>query len=109
MTSSHALLQSNNKKEAEKLVKNIIKVVIKLGVLYRNGQFGPEEMKLAERFKVRQIKKRCLVVLRNKCKPSQTPRMRDGANSTKQNRVIYLRSQRMISYGPFKSSEVEMT
>ncbi|KAE8745120.1 hypothetical protein FOCC_FOCC008294 [Frankliniella occidentalis] len=42
---------SNNKKEAEKLVKNIIKVVIKLGVLYRNGQFSADEMKLAERFK----------------------------------------------------------
>ncbi|XP_052125161.1 tumor necrosis factor alpha-induced protein 8-like protein isoform X1 [Frankliniella occidentalis] len=44
---------SNNKKEAEKLVKNIIKVVIKLGVLYRNGQFSADEMKLAERFKSR--------------------------------------------------------
>lgn len=43
--------QSGNKKEAEKLVKNIIKVVIKLGVLHRNGQFSPEELKQAERFK----------------------------------------------------------
>ncbi|XP_044736294.1 tumor necrosis factor alpha-induced protein 8-like protein isoform X2 [Chrysoperla carnea] len=42
---------TDNKKEAEKLVKNIIKVVIKLGVLYRNNQFSPDELKQADRFK----------------------------------------------------------
>lgn len=45
------MFQSGNKKEAEKLIKNIIKVVIKLGVLHRNGLFSSEELKLAERFK----------------------------------------------------------
>lgn len=45
------LLQTGNKKEAEKLVKNIIKIIIKLAVLYRNNQFTNEEMKSAERFK----------------------------------------------------------
>ncbi|KAJ3665523.1 hypothetical protein Zmor_001015 [Zophobas morio] len=44
---------SDNKKEAEKLIKNIIKVVIKLGVLHRNGQFSAEELKQAERFKTK--------------------------------------------------------
>lgn len=44
---------SNNKKEAEKLIKNIIKVVIKLGVLHRNGLFSTEELKYAERFKTK--------------------------------------------------------
>lgn len=34
---------SGSKKEAEGLVKNIIKVVIKIGILYRNGQFDNEE------------------------------------------------------------------
>lgn len=38
-------------KDAEKLVKNIIKIVIKIGVLHRNGQFSPEEEKIAERFR----------------------------------------------------------
>jgi hypothetical protein len=38
---------------AEKLVKNIIKVVIKLGVLYRSGQFSNDELRQAERFKAR--------------------------------------------------------
>lgn len=47
------LLQTNNKTEAEKLVRNIIKVVIKLGVLHRNGLFSTEELKQAERFKSR--------------------------------------------------------
>ncbi|XP_066147581.1 tumor necrosis factor alpha-induced protein 8-like protein isoform X2 [Euwallacea fornicatus] len=42
---------SNNKKEAEKLIKNIIKVVIKLGVLHRNNLLTEEDMKLAEKFK----------------------------------------------------------
>lgn len=44
------LFQSGNKKEAEKLVKNIIKVIIKLGVLYRSGQFSPEELQTADKF-----------------------------------------------------------
>lgn len=43
--------QSNNKKEAEKLVKNIIKIVIKLGVLHRNNLLSEEELKQAEKFK----------------------------------------------------------
>ncbi|XP_060527279.1 tumor necrosis factor alpha-induced protein 8-like protein isoform X3 [Cylas formicarius] len=42
---------SNNKKEAEKLIKNIIKVVIKLGVLYRNNLLGEDDMRHAEKFK----------------------------------------------------------
>lgn len=32
-------------------MKNIIKVVIKLGVLHRNNQFTPDELKQAEKFK----------------------------------------------------------
>ncbi|KAF6208284.1 hypothetical protein GE061_016738 [Apolygus lucorum] len=42
---------TDNKKESEKLIKNIIKVVIKIGVLYRNEQFSAEEIRLAEKFK----------------------------------------------------------
>ncbi|XP_071449981.1 tumor necrosis factor alpha-induced protein 8-like protein isoform X1 [Hetaerina americana] len=44
---------TGNKKEAEKLVKNVIKTVIKLGVLYRNNQFSQEEIQIAEKFKQR--------------------------------------------------------
>ncbi|XP_063244431.1 protein salivary glands marred isoform X2 [Bacillus rossius redtenbacheri] len=44
---------TGSKKEAEKLVKNVIKIVIKIGVLYRNGQFSAEELRLAEKFKGR--------------------------------------------------------
>lgn len=44
---------TGSRKDAEKLVKNIIKLVIKLGVLYRNDQFSQEELRHAERFKQR--------------------------------------------------------
>ncbi|KAG5878122.1 hypothetical protein JTB14_012970 [Gonioctena quinquepunctata] len=44
---------SNNRKESEKLIKNIIKVVIKLGVLHRNNMFSEEELKQAEKFKAK--------------------------------------------------------
>ncbi|XP_071845972.1 tumor necrosis factor alpha-induced protein 8-like protein 2 isoform X1 [Apostichopus japonicus] len=42
---------SGNKKDADKIMKSIIKTTIKIGILYRNNQFSQEEMALAERFK----------------------------------------------------------
>ncbi|KAL1509426.1 hypothetical protein ABEB36_004166 [Hypothenemus hampei] len=42
---------SKNKKEAEKLIKNIIKIVIKLGVLYRNNLLLENEQVLAHMLK----------------------------------------------------------
>ncbi|XP_026866477.2 tumor necrosis factor alpha-induced protein 8-like protein 1 isoform X2 [Electrophorus electricus] len=42
---------TRNRKEAQKIVKNLIKIVVKLGVLYRNGQFSGEELALVERFR----------------------------------------------------------
>ncbi|CAG9865281.1 unnamed protein product [Phyllotreta striolata] len=42
---------SGNKKEAEKLIKNIIKIVIKIGLLHRNDVFSEEELQEAEKFK----------------------------------------------------------
>ncbi|NXT67616.1 TP8L1 protein, partial [Chaetops frenatus] len=42
---------THNRKEAQKIIKNLIKIVMKLGVLYRNGQFSPEELLLMERFR----------------------------------------------------------
>lgn len=44
---------TNNKKESEKIVKNIIKTVIKVGVLYRNDEFDEKDMMFAEQFKKR--------------------------------------------------------
>ncbi|XP_031621084.1 tumor necrosis factor alpha-induced protein 8-like protein isoform X3 [Contarinia nasturtii] len=46
-----AKLHSGNKKEAERLVKNIIKIVIKIGILHRNNQFSAEELRVVERFR----------------------------------------------------------
>ncbi|XP_027015952.1 tumor necrosis factor alpha-induced protein 8-like protein 1 isoform X2 [Tachysurus vachellii] len=42
---------TRNRKEAQKIIKNLIKIVVKLGVLYRNGQFNSEELLLVERFR----------------------------------------------------------
>lgn len=45
------IFQTGNKKESEKLTKNIIKIIVKLGILSRNDQFDSNELKLAENFK----------------------------------------------------------
>ena len=42
---------TKNKKTAEKLLKNLIKIVIKIGILYRNEQFSESELLVAENFK----------------------------------------------------------
>ncbi|KAG2463466.1 tumor necrosis factor alpha-induced protein 8-like protein 1 [Polypterus senegalus] len=42
---------TRNRKEAQKIIKNLIKVVVKLGVLYRNNQFNADELALVERFR----------------------------------------------------------
>ncbi|KAM9619906.1 tumor necrosis factor alpha-induced protein 8-like protein 1 isoform 1-T1 [Morphnus guianensis] len=42
---------THNRKEAQKIIKNLIKIVMKLGMLYRNGQFNPEELVVMERFR----------------------------------------------------------
>ena len=42
--------QFGNKKDAEKLIKNIIKIVIKLAVLQKNNCFSEEETKKTETF-----------------------------------------------------------
>ncbi|XP_007906162.1 tumor necrosis factor alpha-induced protein 8-like protein 1 isoform X2 [Callorhinchus milii] len=44
---------SHSKKEAQKVIKDLIKVVIKLGVLYRNRQFSPEELAVVHRFRTK--------------------------------------------------------
>lgn len=40
-----------NKKDSEKIIKHIIKIIIKIGILYKNNQFNNEELKLIEQFK----------------------------------------------------------
>uniref|UniRef100_UPI00358F73B7 tumor necrosis factor alpha-induced protein 8 isoform X2 n=1 Tax=Myxine glutinosa TaxID=7769 RepID=UPI00358F73B7 len=41
----------NSRKEAEKVIKDIIKIVVKVGVLSLHNQFSTEEMAVARRFK----------------------------------------------------------
>ncbi|KAK7081801.1 Tumor necrosis factor alpha-induced protein 8-like [Halocaridina rubra] len=42
---------TGNKKEAEKLVKNIIKIIVKINILSRNDQFSQEDLKVADQLK----------------------------------------------------------
>ncbi|CAM4627754.1 tumor necrosis factor alpha-induced protein 8-like protein 1 isoform X2 [Chelonia mydas] len=42
---------THNRKEAQKIIKNLIKIVMKLGVLYRNRQFSADELRLMEHFR----------------------------------------------------------
>ena len=46
-------LQTGNQKDAEKLLKNIIKVMIKIAVLQRNDQFTAEEKKLVDKLQMK--------------------------------------------------------
>lgn len=42
---------SGKKEEAQKVVKDLVKVVVKVGVLFRNDQFSKEELALAQEVK----------------------------------------------------------
>ncbi|XP_045108660.1 tumor necrosis factor alpha-induced protein 8-like protein [Portunus trituberculatus] len=42
---------TGNKKEAEKVVKNIIKIVVKINILYRNDEFSAEDLKVANQLR----------------------------------------------------------
>ena len=42
--------QSGDKKESERVTKNLIKVIVKIGLLNKNDQFSAEERQLAVRF-----------------------------------------------------------
>ncbi|XP_051262836.1 tumor necrosis factor, alpha-induced protein 8-like protein 2 B [Dicentrarchus labrax] len=42
---------SGNKSEAQKVIKNLIKIAVKVGVLFRNNRFSTEELGIAEDFK----------------------------------------------------------
>ncbi|KAJ7311425.1 hypothetical protein JRQ81_007071 [Phrynocephalus forsythii] len=40
-----------NKKEAHKIMKDLIKIAVKIGILYRNSQFNAEELETVEKFR----------------------------------------------------------
>ncbi|XP_061531696.1 tumor necrosis factor, alpha-induced protein 8-like protein 2 B [Phycodurus eques] len=42
---------SGNKAEAQKVIKDLIKIAVKIGVLFRNNRFSTEELVLAQDFK----------------------------------------------------------
>lgn len=57
-----AKVHGGNKKDAEKVIKNIIKVIIKIGILYRNNQFNQEELALADKFR-KKFHSACMTVI----------------------------------------------
>ncbi|XP_014018005.1 tumor necrosis factor, alpha-induced protein 8-like protein 2 B [Salmo salar] len=42
---------SGNRSEAQKVVKDLIKIALKIGMLFRHNRFSPEELSLAQDFK----------------------------------------------------------
>uniref|UniRef100_A0A3P9L1I2 Tumor necrosis factor, alpha-induced protein 8-like 2b n=3 Tax=Oryzias TaxID=8089 RepID=A0A3P9L1I2_ORYLA len=42
---------TGNKSEAQKVVKDLVKIAVKIGVLFRNNRFSNEELRVAQDFK----------------------------------------------------------
>nr|XP_033776782.1 tumor necrosis factor alpha-induced protein 8-like protein 3 isoform X2 [Geotrypetes seraphini] len=42
---------TKNKKEAHRIMKDLIKIAIKIGILYRNNQFSKEELEIVDKFR----------------------------------------------------------
>ncbi len=42
---------SGNKTEAQKVIKDLVKIAVKIGVLFRNNRFSTEELGVAQDFK----------------------------------------------------------
>ena len=53
LDTAHKIMKefTGDKAKADKVLKNIIKIIIKVGILYRNDQFSAEELTVAESFK----------------------------------------------------------
>ncbi|XP_046553803.1 tumor necrosis factor alpha-induced protein 8-like [Haliotis rubra] len=55
LDNTHRIIKdyASTKKEAEKVMKYIIKTVVKVGILFRNDQFNAEDLKVVESFKTK--------------------------------------------------------
>ncbi|KAI8499132.1 negative regulation of leukocyte cell-cell adhesion [Branchiostoma belcheri] len=53
---------SGNKREAEKVMKDAVKIVVKIGILFRNEQFSQEELRIANDF-VRRFRNLAMTVV----------------------------------------------
>lgn len=60
----HTILRAEimDNKKADKVIKNMIKVTVKLGLLYKNKQFNTEELALAGKFRSK-LRKAALTVI----------------------------------------------
>ncbi|KAG8440491.1 hypothetical protein GDO86_006299 [Hymenochirus boettgeri] len=51
-----------NKKEAHKIMKDLVKVAVKVGILYRNNQFSKEELEIVEKFR-KKLNQSCMTAV----------------------------------------------
>ncbi|XP_041444232.1 tumor necrosis factor alpha-induced protein 8-like protein 3 isoform X1 [Xenopus laevis] len=51
-----------NKKEAHKVLKDLVKVAVKVGILYRNKQFSLEELEIVENFR-KKLNQTCMTAV----------------------------------------------
>ena len=59
----HSILKAElDSKKADKVIKNMIKITVKIGLLYKNGIFNSEELALGVRFRKR-LRKAALTVI----------------------------------------------
>ncbi len=60
----HLILKAElgDSKKADKVIKNMIKITVKIGLLYKNNQFNSEEITLATRF-LTKLRKAALTVI----------------------------------------------
>ena len=60
----HIILRTeiNDNKKADKVIKNMIKITVKMGLLYKNKQFNTEELALASKFRSK-LRKAALTVI----------------------------------------------
>jgi len=60
----HAILKADldDNKKADKVIKNMIKVTVKIGLLYKNNQFNAEELALGVKFRSK-LRKAALTVI----------------------------------------------
>lgn len=60
----HSILKAelDDNKKADKVIKNMIKITVKIGLLYKNKQFNDDELELGARFRTK-LRKAALTVI----------------------------------------------
>ena len=65
-------LELGDVKKANKIIKNLIKVIVKTGLLYKNGQLNPEELALGVKIRAKFRHMALTVTASRKLSPAMT-------------------------------------